>query len=207
MKPGTLFHLSVYSLLQLVILPKKKKKPFSDRSFKSVLLTCANTLIIKTLPRPWHPSHRCPSESSPTFPCLHLPPASFLSTLVLNQVNNASPTYNVIETGTVGLTPLNIFLPSVSYPCNSKVVLLKYVNRQDSVDCHKTGCVTGCLWLRDPSPTPSHISQDICLLQEANGALQDLTPTLRFFPETPHILQTLFLSSLTDVGSIYGDTL
>lgn len=75
---------------------------------------------------------------------------------VLNQVNNARPTYKVIETGTVGLTPLNVFLPSISYPRNRKVVLLKHVTRQDSVNFHITGCVTGRLWLLDPSPAPSH---------------------------------------------------
>ena len=72
------------------------------------------------------------------------------------QVSKARPTYKVIETGTVGLTPLNVFLPSISYPCNRKVVLLKLVTRQGSVDCHITGCVTGRLWLLDPSSAPSH---------------------------------------------------
>ena len=50
--------------------------------------------------------------------------------------------------------------------------------------------------------------QDLCLFQEANGYLPRLNLHSQvFFPETPHILRTLFLSSLPDVGSIYGDTL
>lgn len=73
LKPGTLFHSSVYSLLQL---DKLKKKNFLDHSLQSVLLTCANALV-KILPPP--------ITSNPQMPLsvlMNLPLSSFASSIL-----------------------------------------------------------------------------------------------------------------------------
>ena len=118
---------------------------------------------------------------------------------VLNQVNNARPTCKVIETGTVGLTPLNVFLPSTSYPCNRKVVLLRHVTRQDSVNCHITGCVTGRLWLLDPSPAPSHGHISPGFMSVSRGKCNQFDfplPSSLFLgnKNTPRVMRTCFFA-------------
>lgn len=86
----------------------------------------------------------------------------------------------------MGLTFLNMSLPSVSYPYNSTVFPFKSTNGLGSVDSHITGCVSSCLRLLIPSPPLLTIinPDNGCLLQAANGHAPSLTSTLRFFPET-----------------------